>query len=94
VYPSSAGELGADVLSAEQVAEWRHNGTCAVDSLWPAELIGRVKADADRIFRGVGVAAEAVDEQEAADEDSGGIHDSTGRQLRGLGRSVTIRHCG
>ena len=54
-YPSTVPQGPDDapsVLTDAQVREWRETGACIVDGLWPAELVARVKAEAEATFRG------------------------------------------
>ena len=53
----------APPLTEAQVREWRERKCCAVDGVWPAELVARVAADASAIFRGSTAARGATDLQ-------------------------------
>ena len=57
LYPSAVPQGPDDalaVLTDAQVDEYHRTGCCVLDGLWPAALVARVKADAERIFRGGG----------------------------------------
>jgi hypothetical protein len=55
VHPSpvlAGPDDASSVLTDEQVRSWNETGACIVDGLWPAELVARVKAEAEATFRG------------------------------------------
>ena len=57
LYPSAVPQGPDDaptVLTDAQVDEYHRTGCCVLDGLWPVALVARVKADAERIFRGGG----------------------------------------
>ena len=63
VEPSAARPFDSDPqskavpLTEAQVREWRERKCCAVDGVWPAQLVARVAADASSIFRGASTGA-------------------------------------